>query len=157
MAGPFAWTERRWFASADPAARSFVRYDYPAADDRSIDGPSSGCPSGGTQYERVLPSRFDVLVECHTAAVLVLKVTYYPNWRVVVDGVAQATFMVSPSFIGIALNPGQYFVTGEYRPTPVKMPLLVSGASAIALLLLIRRRLDPFAMFIGRRFSKGST
>jgi hypothetical protein len=35
--------------------------------------------------------------------------------------------MVSPSFIGVALEAGNHFVTAEYRSTPSKTPLLIGG------------------------------
>jgi hypothetical protein len=118
---------RPWFNGADNAALRFHRFDYPASADRAVAEGSSGCSRPTYAYERMQPSRLDVLVGCPDRSTLVLKVTYHPNWHVTVDGREVATFMVSPSFIGVALEAGNHFVTAEYRSTPSKTPLLIGG------------------------------
>jgi len=124
-----------------PAARTYVRWDYPARDDRVVSGEVTGCSSGTLRYERVQASRFDFISDCPNAATLAVKETYHPNWRVTVDGQAVETFMVSPSFIGVALPAGDHFVVVEYRSTPIKTPLFLFGLVALAALILARRDL----------------
>jgi hypothetical protein len=119
---------RAWLASRDVAAKRFIRWDYPASTDRSLGEAKDGCPDGATSYERVQPSRVDLIVQCRTSGTLVIKVTYHPNWIVTVDGAPAATFMLSPSYLGVELPPGQHFVAAEYRSTPAKTPLLLVGA-----------------------------
>ncbi len=138
--GLFA-VNRPWFNGADPAALRFHRFDFPAASD----GPtapleSAGCARPAYTYERVLPSRIDVVVGCPDASTLIFKVTYHPNWHVTVDGRDADTFMVSPSFVGVSLPAGDHFVTAEYRSTPIKAPLF-----ALAVLLLVAMLAVPFA------------
>src|SRR5207245_4497905 len=113
---------------ADNAALRFHRFDYPASADRAVAEGSAGCSRPTYAYERMQPSRLDLLVGCPDRSTLVLKITYHPNWHVTVDGREVAAFMVSPSFIGVALEPGDHFVTAEYRSTPSKTPLLIVGA-----------------------------
>ena len=134
---------RAWFDGADGAGLRFHRFDFPAAVDGTTASASAGCASPTYGYERAQPSRIDLLVGCPDASTLVLKVTYHPNWRVTVDGRDTATFMVSPSFVGVALAPGEHFVTAEYRSTPVKTPLLIVGALVLgaAVAYLCRERL----------------
>jgi hypothetical protein len=119
---------RAWLASGEVAARRFIRWNYPAGKDRSLGEAQPGCPDGGTSYERVQPSRVDLVVHCGTPGTLLIKVTYHPNWVVTVDDVPATTFMVSPSYIGVDLPAGQHFVAAEYRSTPAKTPLLLVGA-----------------------------
>jgi ABC-type dipeptide/oligopeptide/nickel transport system permease component len=138
--GLFA-VNRPWFDGADVAALRFHRFDFPA----SSDGPtaaeeSSGCARPAYTYERVQPSRIDVVVGCPAASTLVFKVTYHPNWHVTVDGRDADTFMVSPSFVGVSLPAGDHFVTAEYRSTPIKAPLF-----ALSVLLLVGMLAIPFA------------
>ncbi|HEY8786309.1 MAG TPA: 6-pyruvoyl-tetrahydropterin synthase-related protein [Candidatus Limnocylindria bacterium] len=138
--GLFA-VNRPWFNGADVAALRFHRFDFPAASD----GPtaaeeSSGCARPAYTYERVQPSRIDVVVGCPAASTLVFKVTYHPNWHVTVDGRDADTFMVSPSFVGVSLPAGDHFVTAEYRSTPIKAPLF-----ALAVLVLVAMLAIPFA------------
>ena len=103
---------------------------------------SAGCPTGKTLSETDGDDSLNVVVECPTAADLMLKVTYHPNWTVTVDGQPTSTFMVSPSYVGIHLSPGQHQVEATYRATPSKVPLLLAGLALLAVAILFRRRLD---------------
>lgn len=123
---------RPWFGSPDVAALRFHRFDFPASADGAVAGAAPGCPRATYAYERVRQSRIDLLVGCAERSTLVLKVTYHPNWQVIVDGRPAETFMVSPSFVGVALEPGDHFVTAEYRATPAKTPLFWSGVLVLA-------------------------
>ena len=52
-------------------------------------GPSTmpGCDSGAQiPYATFHAGKIDLVVECPTAATLILKTTYHPNWQVTVDG-----------------------------------------------------------------------
>jgi hypothetical protein len=132
---------RPWFSGADVAALRFHRFDFPAGSDGpTVAEDAAGCPRPAYTYERVQPSRIDVVVGCPVASSLVFKVTYHPNWHVTVDGRDADTFMVSPSFVGVSLPAGDHFVTAEYRSTPIKAPLLV-----LALLVLVAMLALPFA------------
>ncbi|TMC78200.1 MAG: hypothetical protein E6J09_05205 [Chloroflexi bacterium] len=122
---------RPWFNGADNAALRFHRFDYPASAERAVGEASAGCSRPTYAYERMQPSRLDLLVGCPDRSTLVLKITYHPNWHVTVDGREVATFMVSPSLIGVALEPGDHFVTAEYRSTPSKTPLFIGGVLII--------------------------
>ena len=124
-----------------PAARAYIRWDYPAPADRVLSGEIAGCPSGTLRYERVQASHFDFIASCPTPATLVVKETYHPNWRATVDGAPVETFMASPSFIGIPLPAGEHFVVVDYRSTPIKTPLFVFGLLALVALILARRDL----------------
>jgi hypothetical protein len=71
---------------------------------------------------------------------MVLKVTYHPNWRITIDGVAAPTFMASPSYVAFALPAGQHFIVAEYRSTPIKAPLLAIGALVVAAAVAVGQR-----------------
>ena len=132
---------RDWFTGDGPRTRAYVRYDYPVALDGGSSGARSWCADGRVAYERAQRDSLDVLAGCESAATLVLKITYHPNWRVTVDDRVAQTFMVSPGFIGIELPAGQHFVTARYVSTPLKTPLLVTGALTLTGLVAFRRRL----------------
>lgn len=125
-------SNRAFMTSDGPATRTYVRYDYPAASGER--GPATaGCTDGGKVLsERIMPARMEFTVTCASEATLVLKETYHPNWEVGVDGRRAATFMVSPSFIGVTLPPGEHTVVAEYRSTPLKAPLLAVGLFVLA-------------------------
>ena len=124
--------ELAWLRSGEPARWSFVRFDYPKAAPVDVPVPIADCPTGRIAYERVQPARFEVLARCDTASAMVIKVTYHPNWRLTVDGVAVPTFMASPSYLAFALPAGEHFIVAEYRSTPIKTPLLALGAVVLA-------------------------
>jgi hypothetical protein len=134
---------RPWFSSADVTALRFHRFDFPATSERTSPEGAAGCSEPTYSYERVQPSRIDMLVGCNTASTLVVKATYHPNWHVFVDGVETQTFMVSPSFIGVAVGPGDHFVIAENRSTALKTPLFWGGSLVFVLVLayLWRERL----------------
>jgi hypothetical protein len=139
-----------WFQSADPATRRFIRWDY--MEPLGSSQPSDGCPGGGrTDFEIDEPGSVQLVVTCSSAATLALKMTYHPNWHVVVDGAPVETFMLSPSYIGIDLPAGTHQVTATYEPTPSKGPLLAIGVAALFVAVVFRRRLDLPAIWVSRR------
>jgi hypothetical protein len=133
---------RTWVNSVEPAARHFIRWDYPAI------APGNGasaasCADGAIRYERALPRQLDVIAFCPGPATVVFKVTYHPNWRALVDGQPAEVFMVSPSYVGVSIPAGTHFVSARYEPTPAKTPLFFGGlllAAGIALAPAARRR-----------------
>jgi Dolichyl-phosphate-mannose-protein mannosyltransferase len=131
-----------WFKSADPAARRFIRYDFPAEPGGPAGPLSTMCPGGRLIEERVAPSRFDFSSECSQPSTIVLKVTYHPNWRVFIDGHEETPFMVSPSFIGIDVPAGRHHLTAEYRSSLLKNALLLLGAVVLAGLFVFHRAFD---------------
>jgi hypothetical protein len=136
------FANRDWLLGGDPAARKFIRWDYPDASGTARGPAIPGCADGGTiSDEQVQPGRLDVSVACAQAATLVLKMSYHPNWRVTVDGHAEQAFMVSPGFIGVNVPAGPHHIRAEYRPGPLKTILLIVGACILAVALVSRRRL----------------
>ena len=115
-----AWSRRP--TNGNP--RTYIRYDYPATvvGQRSV-VDVAGCPDGGhTPFELFKPGQINLVVECPTAATLILKTTFHPNWHVTVDGQEVPTFMVSPSYIGISMPAGRHQVDAVYEATPIKTP-----------------------------------
>jgi len=85
--------------------------------------------------------RFEATVELNRRALVVLKESFDPRWRVTVDGRVLDPVMVAPSFVGVELPAGRHVVTLEYAPYPEYWLLfLVSAASIVGLALLDRRR-----------------
>ena len=122
---------RPWFDGSDVAAR-FHRFDYPVRGEDGLAEALPTCSAPRYAYERAQPDRLDLIVGCPERSALVLKTTFHPNWHVTVDGAEAQTFMASPSLIGLVLEPGQHFVSAEYRSTPVKAPLLGLGVLLLA-------------------------
>jgi hypothetical protein len=129
-----------WFRSDAPAAGRFIHWDYIEA--AGAPDTSAGCPDGQTLFENDEPDSIQVVVDCPVAADLVLKVTYHPNWAVTVDHQPVATFMASPSYVGIHLPAGRHNIQAAYTPTASKVPLLAFGLAVLLIAGIFRRRLD---------------
>jgi len=147
-----------WMRSEDPAAARFIAY-FSSTNRSRLDlatllnqSPALETPDqlGLITDEVVTPDSLSARVTTNFPAVLVFKVTYHPNWHVIVDGHEQPAFMVSPSLIGTSLTPGHHEVSAEYKSSSLKKVLMVVAAItlvatlALGLLGYERRMLDKF-------------
>jgi hypothetical protein len=60
--------------------------------------------------------RVSVRVENHTSGILTLSDTYYPWWRVFVDGVEKPLFRTYTTLRGVMIEPGRHSVEFVYDP-----------------------------------------
>jgi len=74
-------------------------------------------------------------IVANRAAVVLLRSSYDPRWKVLVDGVAVEPQMIAPSFVGVAVSPGTHAVLFHYQPYP-RYPLLF-GLGAMTLVGLV--------------------
>ncbi|NQT46898.1 MAG: NPCBM/NEW2 domain-containing protein [Candidatus Omnitrophica bacterium] len=86
-------------------------------------------------------NRFVAEVEVNKPSYLLLRTSYHPNWRVLVDGIKTDTDMLSPAFIGVKLDKGRHTVTFRYRTGALKWGLFLGGL-LIFFLLWIRKDHD---------------
>lgn len=132
---------RPWFNSNAPARRAFYAYDYPAIRD-GTQSSRAGCNDGVVNVDRETPERLDATVSCSAPTMLVLKMNYHPNWQVTIDGRPSATYMMSPSFLGVDLPAGRHTVVATYQGSPVKVPLALLSALIAGLLYWRRRSIE---------------
>jgi hypothetical protein len=130
---------QKWIRSSDPGQGRFIAFtstDSSQPDFSKLLDPSfhSAVSSqlGSIVNEVVTPDSFGADVTASSLAVLILKVTYHPNWHVTVDGREQPTFMVSPSFIGTMIEPGRHKIIAEYRSSPLKKWLLLLAGFSLS-------------------------
>ena len=129
---------------ARTSTQLYTTYAYPAADSKETAPVTSCYDTRSVSYERMGADRYDALLGCADSSLVVVKITYHPNWVVTVDDRPVETFMVSPGFLGFQVPPGQHFVTAQYVSTPLKAPLLwLAGFTLLALVVLRRRLLRP--------------
>ena len=130
----------QWAASSDPAQGRFIAYLPPGQESdpglrRLLDSSLHTDQTealGSITDASTTPDSFDAHVTARFSAVLIIKATYHPNWHVTVDGREQPTFMVSPSYIGIAIEPGFHEVRAEYRSSRLKKMLLILSAIVLS-------------------------
>jgi hypothetical protein len=87
---------------------------------------SAGCVGSAaiTAYE---PNQVRIHATTPVDSLLVLSDSYYPGWRVLVDGREQQLYQTDGTFRGVALSAGTHDVRFVFRPTIV----MVGGAISI--------------------------
>jgi uncharacterized membrane protein YfhO len=73
-------------------------------------------------------------------AMVLLKTSFDPRWRVTVDGNPAEPQMIAPSFVGVTVPSGRHRVTFTYEPFPRYDVLLLLGAAALLGLAYADRR-----------------
>ncbi len=136
---------RTWMAGAGPGEDKFIAYGYKeelresAVEAKAMGGKASG-DQGRIIEETVSQGSIELKVQNPEAATLILKTTFHPNWRVLVDQREVETFMVSPSFIGFNVPAGDHCVRAAYRSPAYKMILMIVGACVLMSCIIFRRR-----------------
>jgi len=112
---------------------------WPASDD---DGPV-----GTAEIVSWNPTRIEITTDAPAPRCLFVSQTFFPGWSAEVDG--QPAAMVPANVAGIALSvpAGEHHVALSYRPTRVYVGAAISGAVALALILLVTVR--PLAAAVG--------
>jgi hypothetical protein len=75
-------------------------------------------------------------LDAPTEGVLVIADQWFPFWRVKVDGVEAPLLRTNFAFRGVLLKPGRHEVELEYHSPWLRTGLLVSGLSALCLILV---------------------
>jgi hypothetical protein len=147
--------QAKWLSSALPAAGIHPRVrlaEAEPADPKGIDGSGAGVrfPEAPAAMPRGIVRSIertgeDFLVEVQTvrACVLLLKMTFHPQWKASVDGNAVETMHLFPSYVGVPLEPGAHSVSLRYEPGPLKNVLALVGAVALAAGMAFTRRRTP--------------
>jgi hypothetical protein len=104
-------------------------------------GPSAtGSPGEvDVQFERPDDGVFGGTVTANRPAVVMLKATYHPRWKVTVDGKPAKTEMIAPSFVGVRVPAGQHTVEFEYVPYPDYWLLFLVGFLTLVALAVVPR------------------
>jgi len=74
------------------------------------------------------------------ASFVLFKMTWHPDWKVLVDGRPVKTVMLSPGFVGAPVSPGLHRVWCRYAPGNWKLELAGAGLFCVAVLGLFERR-----------------
>ena len=144
------FANREWLLGPSPAARAFIRWDYPRPPEDTPPPPPAGCVQGGTITNEVLgPDRVEVVTNCAAASTLVIKNTYHPDWRVTVDGQERPTYMVSPSYIGVDVPAGRHRVEAQYRSSTLRSALFGFGLVSLAGVIIGRRFVPALRWTLG--------
>jgi hypothetical protein len=119
------------------------------------DQSSAGPSRGSIISEEIGRDHFSTTVDVERESMLMLKVSYHPNWRATVDGSKVDTVMLMPGFTGIQLAPGEHSVTLKYRSRDLRKVLLGLGFLSLLSIWLIERRREVVSAWIASRVSAG--
>jgi hypothetical protein len=86
-----------------------------------------------TRYENML---VDVNAVLDAPGILVLADSYYPGWRVYVDGREEKIYRANLFFRGVKLDAGEHRVEFRYEPWSFRLGLMISLAVFGALLIV---------------------
>jgi hypothetical protein len=105
------------------------------------DQPTSSPGRVLSSFARPTDGWFKSEVAMDRSAVVLLKSSFDPRWRVQLDGVDAETELVAPGFVGVRVPPGPHTVVFTYRPYPWYWVLFLLGAVVLATLSVRDRRL----------------
>lgn len=91
-------------------------------------------PAGEAAVTQYRPERIEISVDTGRPGTLVLTDLAYPGWRAEIDGVQAAVLTVDEMYCGIDVPAGRHRVVWTYRPTSLRLGLLVSAGSVLVLL-----------------------
>ncbi|MDQ1511073.1 MAG: hypothetical protein QOG50_2917 [Actinomycetota bacterium] len=91
------------------------------------------------QYDRPDDGIFGGQVNVKRPSVVMLKATFDPGWRATVDGKPAKTQMLAPSFVGVAVSPGNHRIEFHYVTYRYYWLLLTIGGLTLLALALIPR------------------
>ena len=160
LCGKLLPAARSWLRSPMPAAGEFPEVRLQPSDPALPGVPSHSlakagqllaahatpppAPRGAVIEEAAGPQFHSATLQLDEPATVVLKVTYHPNWRAVVNGADTPTIMVMPSYIGIRLPPGRHEVSITYQSSATRTALLAASAlTLIAAIVVVRRSRRP--------------
>jgi len=109
--------------------------------------PLSATPSGEITSETVKAQAYSAKIKvndsCQSCFAL-FKMTYHPNWQITVDGKSAQKYILFPFYMGISINSGEHEIMATYKPSGLKIfLLLLEGFGPLFLVLLLKSLKSP--------------
>ncbi|MCH8157623.1 MAG: YfhO family protein, partial [Nitrospinae bacterium] len=83
------------------------------------------------------PNRVSVRTIQNGSGFLVLLDSYFPGWKVIVDGKEDRILRANHFFRAVQLSPGKHTVTFTYEPVGFKLGLIISVSTLIIFIVLV--------------------
>jgi hypothetical protein len=125
-----------WLHSAWPEKNQYIWLDFhgnaPKGLPRLTPGflpelPSPPGDSGKAMNERQTGQVYEADIDVLRPAWVLLRMTFHPAWKMLVDGQPLKTAMLSPGFLGAQVTAGRHHVFCRYEPGNAKWVLLFAG------------------------------
>jgi len=110
--------------------------------DEIVELPAKGSFTGETKVLSYDNRSVSLRAFLNRPGILVLSDSFYPGWKVYVDGVERKIIRANYFLRGVFLPPGEHQVVFRYQPTSFLYGTIISLSTAILLLVyfIIRRR-----------------
>ncbi len=82
------------------------------------------------------PQRVELKATLRSPGLVILADTYYPGWRLTIDGKPAPIYRANRLMRGAAVPAGEHVLVYSYEPQSFRIGAIVSGVSLIALLAL---------------------
>ena len=96
--------------------------------------------SGQVEDLKYIPNGVSISTRQNGEGFLVLLDTYFPGWKVTVDGKEQPIYRANSFYRAIKLKPGNHKVEFSYVPIGLKAGVYISGIALILILFLFSNR-----------------
>ncbi len=117
-------------------AVAWIETDDPA----SLKGATVRAPVGPSESVTVLghgPQRVELKAVLERPGLVILADTYYPGWRLTIDGKPAPIYRANRLMRGAAVPAGEHVLVYTYRPRSFRVGAVVSVAGLAALLALV--------------------
>jgi len=111
-------------------------------DKNSLKGFISPTPVGALESVVIVknePGRVELLARLERPGLVILADTFYPGWRLTIDGKTEPIYRANLLMRAAAVPIGEHKLTYTYEPWSVRVGAFVSGAGLIVLTALIWR------------------
>jgi len=96
--------------------------------------PASSTSPGAVLNERQNWQVYEADLDVQRPAWVLFRMTYHPNWKLLVDGQQVKTTMLSPGFVGAQVAAGRHHVVCRYVPGNNKLMLALAGFGLVLLM-----------------------
>jgi uncharacterized membrane protein YfhO len=90
--------------------------------------------NGEVEFISESNNKLSLRVEAETESILVLSDTYYPGWKVFVNGKEEKILRANYNFRGVLLNKGMHRVEFVYDPISFKLGALITSLGVMGCL-----------------------
>jgi hypothetical protein len=140
----FHSVNKEWMLSAWPDHKAHLVLDRFGDPPRGLPGvgPGGSLPAlafppndpGAVIQERQNGDIFEAEVNVTRNSYVLFKMTWHPNWKVLIDGKPVQSLMLSPGFLGAAVTSGRHRIWCRYVPGNWKVSVAFAGLFCILLL-----------------------
>lgn len=96
--------------------------------------------SGQVEQVNYHPNRVTVKTSQNGEGILVLLDSWFPGWKVEVDGEPERIYQANHFYRGVKLGPGSHSIEFSYEPVGLGMGATISGVVIILLMFLYFNR-----------------